>query len=205
MIKKICVYFLVFVMTFMAFPIPNVEAKTLRNLKSELNELERKYNETRAAINQTRGQIRNTENNIVNSKREIDRNRTAIDEAIVKIEALSIEIAKTEEHIKQLIDVFQIANGENAYLDYILNSTSYAEYVFRYSMIREIADFNNSKVESFNNQIEENKQLQIDLAERQKELDRLIEVYQNNLISLDRRFSKIAEEELSVSAEIAMA
>lgn len=83
-----------------------------------------------------------------------------VDSLNEEINGIDKEISSLEEDILRLRDsiydimVFnQISEGENVYLEYIFNASSYSEMIYRYMMMEQITSYNNSLIEEVNEKI----------------------------------------------------
>ena len=166
------------------------KANTIAELRSELSVLKKKKKNNEAEKSQTQGQINSSKNSIYNAQIEIANNQTKVENAKKEIDQLNVEIADTEESIKNLVNAYQVASGENSYLEYVFNAKSYAELVYRYAVVEQILTYNEEQITAWEEKIEQNNQLQIDLANREVELENQI----TNLSSeIDKLGSKLEE------------
>lgn len=178
------------------------KADTLAGLRIELAELKRKKSNTDSSKAKTKSEINTAKNNIFNSQEEIKNNELAIDKAKVEIEKTNIEIAKTEEEIKGLMNAIQYTTGNNIYLEYLLDAKDYADLVYRYAIIEQVADNNNNKITKWEEQIDTNKQLQIDLAKREIVLKNEIVKLEKNVSSLGRKYQEYEDVAMDIKDEI---
>ena len=178
------------------------KADTIAGLRSELAALKAKKKANENQKTQTKTEINNTKTNIYNSQEEIKKNQKAVDDAKVEIEALNIEIAKTEESIKNVMNSYQASSGENIYLEYVFNASSYADLVYRYAIMEQIASYNNDQINSWSNKIEHNKQLQIDLAAKEIDLTKQIGSLEKSLDSLGNKLSEYSDITMDLNDEI---
>ena len=187
------------------FPMVGIDAKatTIASLKKELSELEAKYKQNENNKAQTAADIRRTEQNILNSKVEIDQNKKAIDQATIEIEKMTVEIEKTKETIIKLLKMNQVTQGNNMYMEYIFNSESYAEMVYRYAIAQQMTEYHDNQMTLYNDKIEASEKLKKDLAAREIELARLIEQLQKDRVSLQGKQKKYSDEALSIKEDIA--
>lgn len=195
---------LVFLLAFLILtPVASAaSADTLAGLRKELNALKAKKSDADRKTAQTRTEINNAKAGVFNSQEEIKKNQNLIDEAKIEIEALNIEIAKTEENIKKLMSAEQLISGDNIYLDYVFNAESYADLVYRYAIIEQVATHNKEQIESFEEKIDYNKKLQTELAEKEIELNKKILELEKNIASLGSKYSEITEITMDIKDEI---
>ena len=178
------------------------KANTIKELRGELSALKQKKKKNQSEKDRTQGEINSSKNSIYNAEVEIANNQTKIQNAIIEIEELNVEIADTEASIKSLVNAYQIASGENAYLEYVFNAKSYAELVYRYAVVEQILDYNEEQINDWKDKIEQNNQLQIDLAEREKVLENQIVNLSNEIDSLGAKLEEFTEITMDIDDEI---
>lgn len=178
------------------------KAKTIAELRSELSALKasKKANETKKS--KTQSEISQSNQNITNAKNEITTNQGKIEQAKIDIENLNQEILDTEESIKKTIQAYQLTDGENVYLEYVFDATSYEELVYRYAIVEQILDYNNEQIDKYNDLIKKNEQLQVDLAEREIELNNQIESLSSKIDDLGNQLEEITEHTMDIQDEI---
>ena len=140
------------------------KANTIAELRGELSALKATKKANESKKNKTKSEISESNKNITNAKNEITTNQGKIEQAKVDIVNLNQEIVDTEESIKKTIQAYQLTDGENVYLEYVFDATSYEELVYRYAIVEQILDYNNEQIDKYNDLIKKNEQLQIDLA-----------------------------------------
>lgn len=178
------------------------KANTIKELRSELSGLKNKKAANQKAKEKTQGEINSSKNSIYNAEVEIANNQTKVENAIAEIEQLNVEIAETEESIKNLVNAYQIASGENSYLEYVFNAKSYAELVYRYAVVNQILNYNDEQITSWKEKIEQNNQLQIDLAKREVELENQINSLSTTIDSLGAKLEEYTEITMDIDDEI---
>ncbi len=200
--KKL-VYFLLILTLFIPFNISAAtKANTLKELRGELAALKQKKANNEASKQQTQGQINSNKNSIYNAQTEITNNQNKVEEAKKEIEELNVEIADTEDSIKNLVNSYQKASGENAYLEYVFDAKSYADLVYRYAIVEQILNYNEEQINSWEEKIEKNNQLQIDLANREVELEHQISSLSNQIDSLGSKLEEYTEITMDINDEI---
>lgn len=185
--------------------IPNVfasSADTLGGLKKELNILKNKKSDADQQTLKTKSELNNAKKKVFDSREEIEKNQKLIDEAKIEIELLNIEISKTEDDIKNLMNTQQLISSNNIYLDYVFNAESYADLVYRYTIVEQVTNYNVDLIESFENKIDRNKKLQTELAEKEIELNKNIIELEKNIAALGNRYKEINEITMDIKDEI---
>jgi len=177
-------------------------ANTLRELRSELNALKETKRKNDSAKNKTQSEINAANQNITNAKNEIDENKNKIEKAKKDIVTLNEEIVVTNEKIKETIKAYQLTDGENVYLEYVFDATSYEDLVYRYAIVEQIIDYNNEQINKFNDLIKQNEDLQVELAEREIVLNEKIEEMSSQVSSLGNQLEEITEHTMDIQDEI---
>ena len=174
--KKLTKY-LIFTLSLMLFIMPTVnasDANTLAELRKELNTLKNKKKTQDNAKKQTKNQISSAKNNIFSSQQAIETGKKQIEASKKEIETLTDEINSTKGSIKKLMNSYQVMEGENIYLDYVFNADSYADLVYRYSLVKQILNYNNGQIEEWESKVKYNEDLQKDLANKEVQLNKSI-------------------------------
>lgn len=203
-VKRIACFVFIVVFVSYTFVVANAASKanTIAELRSELSALKstKKANETKK--NKTQSEITQSNQTITNAKNEITTNQEKIEQAKVDIINLNQEIIDTEESIKKTIQAYQLTDGENIYLEYVFDATSYEELVYRYAIVEQILDYNNEQIDKYNDLIKKNEQLQVDLAEREIELNSQIESLSSKIDDLGNQLEEITEHTMDIQDEI---
>lgn len=178
------------------------KANTIAELRGELSALKatKKANDNKK--NKTQNEINKSNQTITNARNEITVNQNKIEQAKVDIIDLNEEIANTKENIKETMKAYQLTEGQNVYLEYVFEASSYEELVYRYAIVEQIIDYNNEQIENYNELIKKNEQLQIDLAEREKVLNEKIDEMSSQIDKLGNQLEEITEHTMDIQDEI---
>ncbi len=189
---------------FINFPSANAvsEANTLAELRKELADYKARKNKAVNDKKLTQSQINANKNTIAASNQEIEVNNRKIEEAKARIVELDKEIDETKSQIEDLLRTHEITSGENNYLEYIFGATSISDFIIRYSISGQLANYNDNLITEYKNKISENEQLQIDLANREKELAKKIQQLENAIDALGSKIGTFDEEALKFEEEI---
>ena len=202
--KKLTKY-LIFTLSLMLFIMPTVnasDANTLAELRKELNTLKNKKKTQDNAKKQTKNQISSAKNNIFSSQQAIETGKKQIEASKKEIETLTDEINSTKESIKKLMNSYQVMEGENIYLDYVFNADSYADLVYRYSLVKQILNYNNDQIEDWESKVKYNEDLQKDLANKEVQLNKSISNLEKQLDSLGTQLDEITEISMDIQEQI---
>lgn len=182
--------------------ISNVDAKSLKSLKDELKKDEanmaaliKKEKETQKKIEKANKETSSLNDDIVKYEEQIAESRD-------KIEELDKSIEEKHKEIDSLLSFLQVSNGENVYLEYVFQATSFTDFIYRSSVVEQLSKYNDNLITDMHNMIEENKVLQKKLDKQIKDseasIDRLEEVLKKYDIDMD----DIDDEQESVQDRI---
>jgi len=202
--KKISLSLILIMLMFLLAPIISSEAKpsTLRQWRGELNKLEQKYKHTQNQQRRTQGEITRARNNVIRLNQEIQTNKKRVDDAKIEIEATNIKIAKAEDDIKDLMQNNQINSSGNMAMGYLFDAEDYADFVFRYAVAKRMTEYSANKIEEYDNLIEEKKELQVELAKREKEIARLITELQKEMAKNQANLKELDEFATDIMTDI---
>ena len=133
-------------------------ANTIAELRKEIEALKAKKQAQGNKKAQTQSEINATTDKLNNTKNEITEGKNQIETARLEIEKLNKEIEDGTENIKSLMNSYQINSADNAYMDYIFEAESYADFVYRYTVIKQVIDYNKELIDGWNEKIIQNEQ-----------------------------------------------
>lgn len=149
----------------------NNDNKTLGQLKQELADYKREVANNKQKENLTKSEINQAKNNVSNKQNEITANQQKINDAINESAKLEVEIENGKKELDALVKSYQIAKGDNIYLEYIFEAESYEDLIYRYAVMEQIMNYQEDKIASWKDKIEHNKQLKADLTAREATLN----------------------------------
>lgn len=180
----------------------NVDAISLKDYRIQYEKDLAKYNnsknkqaEAKSKINSLQGDIGNVSNNIAKYQKDIEDSKA-------KIEKLNKEIEEKKKEIDNLFSFMQISEGDNVYLEYIFEATSFTDFIYRSAIVEQLTKYNDELIDDMYKKIEENKQLQKKLAKQiedsEKEMDKL-----NNLLnSANVSLSQLVDEHEDIEEDM---
>lgn len=194
-------YFVFAILLLIAIPI-NINATTINQLRNELSALQAKANAnankkqlTQAKMLEIRKEINETQNKIIQGRQRIEKSKKDIEELNKKIE-------KKNEEIKELIRFDQIADGENAYLEYLFGAKSFTDFIYRASIVEQLSSYNKKNITEMNDLIEQEKQLQESIKKEEKELQKLTIKLEDDYDSLGTDLVKLEETAMDVNDQV---
>ena len=178
------------------------KARTLRELKNELAGLkaEKKQNETNKA--NAKNEISSAKNSVSSKQNEIVKNQNRIDTATEESKKLTTEIEGGKEELYNLIEAYQIAQGDNIYLEYIFDATSYEDLIYRYAIIEEVMAYQEEKIEGWKSKIEKNDELKKELQDREVLLNTQIDNLSSEIKTLNNKLDDYLDIQMDIDDEI---
>lgn len=205
-LKKISYLFLILVLLCVNFFIPlkkdEVNAKTLRDLKEELEIKQKEYYDSQNQKELTEVEINNIKKNIDAINTEINNIQIEMLNLTNEINVLNDEIIEKEEEIKSIMNYYQLANGESAYLEYIFSASTFTDFIYRFAIAEQLSNYNDKLIDEYNSKIKENEKNKKDLEEKTIALNEKQSSLQIELKSLRGNLDKIVEENMSIEDEI---
>lgn len=178
------------------------KAKTLSELRKELQTLKDKKSSAEYKKTRTKNQISTAKNDIESSKKAIEKGQEQILVAEEQIKNLNLEIEVSKDKMLVLMNNYQKFEGDNVYLEYLFESTSYADFIYRYTIIKQLADYNEEQISKMQDNIVSNEELKKDLEAKEIELNNNINKLEKSLDSLGSQLDELAEETMDIQDEI---
>ena len=202
--KKINIFIIIIISLF-GTCILNVRAsnaKTLAELRNELQALKNKKASIDSAKTKTKNEIASANSSITSSRNAITKGQEQIEQAKKDIEELTLDIEDSKEKMKTLMNSYQKMEGDNVYLEYLFESDSYADFVYRYTIIKQLADYNEQQIVEMQDKITQNEDLQEELEKKEIELNNKIASLEKSIDSLGNQLEDIIDEAMDINDEI---
>ena len=155
---------------FIVFP-SNVSAKTLADLRRELNEIEKREQDNNNSINMTSAEIQRVQNEIGSIYKEVDTITKDIATATEEIKELNEKIEQKDESTKTLLASLQKTEGNSFYVEYLFGAESIEDFIYRYAITGQLTEYNSDLINKMQSMIKENEEKKVTLANRQKDLE----------------------------------
>lgn len=198
--KKLITFLIIFILIIPCICSPTyVEAKTLGDLKKELQELEKEKEEHDKEKQLTQQQIDQLHNELY----EISVQRDQINKDFVRltqeIEDLNVQIQEKDAEIREIINFLQLANGESFYLEYAFGAQDFTDFIYRLAVSEQLTNHNEELIKSYNDLIKENEQKKVELKQKEKELTESEKQASEKVAKLGEHLN--AETDIKVSLE----
>lgn len=179
-----------------------VSAKTLGDLKRELEKLENDYANNQKDKELTEQEMKTLESTIASIDKQVEQIHVDVKNLSDEITQLNEDIEKKEQEVKDIISFIQISNGESAYLEYAFGAKDFTDFIYRMAISEQLTDYNDKLVDQYNQMIKDNEQKKIDLAAKEKELQETQKKKQQELAKLGTHLKKIADIKVSITDDI---
>ncbi len=202
--KKVLILFLI-TSSFLILMPTNAYAKkatTLAELRAELASLKKEKSNNKAQQNLTKSEINSAKNNITKKETQIQINQQKVIDATNESARLEEEIASGKETLEKLVQSYQVAKGDNVYLEYIFKASSYEDLVYRYAVMEQLMDYQEEMISSWKDKIEYNAQLKVDLANKEAELNNQIDGLSQDIKKLGTKLDELDDMMPDIEAEI---
>lgn len=191
-----------FIIFISSMSITEVHAKTLNDMYKELNSLK----EEKARVNNekklTQNEINSLNDTIVDIGVEIENAREEVEKANKEISESEETISKKHEESKELLKFLQLSTGENVYLDYVLASEDYTDFVYRYSVVTQLTNYNDELIKDLEDLVTSLEQKKTELAKKQEELAKKQKDMTGKKVLLNSQLSEITEGYVDINEEI---
>ena len=198
--KKIIKIILLLLIIFI--PVYKVKAKTLGELRKELTNLENKYETNKNNKKLTNDQISSLTNEI--NKLNSDLNNIKSDIKITEddITNKNNQIDEKSKETDELLKFLQVSSGENVYLEYLFEADSYTDFIYRYSVVSQLTDYNNNLMEELKILINELETKKDELNTKKDNLETKSNELNSKMITLRTNLSSFKEEGTTIEEDI---
>lgn len=199
--RNIYTILLILIVSVIALP-TDVKATTLK----EYEDAVAKYT---AELKEKQDKIAKNEEEVAAIKKKIESIEAQISKAEKEIENLQREIDKSNEEIdkkseesKKIMEYFQIADGNNAYLEYAFGAETITDMIYRVSIVEQLTEYNDQIMKELKTLIAKNKERKVEMSAKKKELASLKNSLQDQKERIDADTASIKETVPSVQEQI---
>ena len=180
-----------------------VDAKTLKDLKNELAALEKKQRDNNNKKSLTQNQISQVNTRIGNISKEIEKSQQEIVSLEEEVKELEDKKVAKDAQIKSVFSFMQIANSENAYIEYIFGAKDIEDLVLRSAVSEQLVNYNDDLINEYNDTIVKCNSKKDDLADAIVKLDSEQENLEVELVTLGDQLSSVMDVGVDIASEIA--
>ena len=179
-----------------------VYGKTLQSMYSQLAELEKQQANVNNGKKMTQNQINNLKAEIVSINNSITNTENDIKNTEASIVQNEKDIESKKDETNQMLKYLQVTSGENVYLEYIFESDSYTDMIYRYAVVTQMSDYNNELIAELNRLITELENKKVELTKKQEQLSSQKGELSTKLATLNSNMSELTEEGTSIADDI---
>lgn len=195
--KKIINLFIIFALVFVTtcpFKVKEVKAERLIDYKNKVAELESQKAEADALTNEAKQNIEKKSQAIKDANNTIILNEQRVEEAKQKVAESQEEIKIKQEELKDVLVSLQYSdlNPDEIYTDYIFSASSISEMMERQAVVEQVVNYTQEQLNSLDELIEDNEELQVKLANDNVTLNNSITSYETQLEELHEYVDKQA-------------
>ena len=202
-VSKIIIQFVFIICLLISnFYIPQVKAQTVGEYKEELEQYKEEYENNQNEKELTEEELSNIKNNINSISVNISNIADEIISLDDQIKQLNNNIIAKEEEIEDILVFFQVASGENAYLEYAFGAKDFTNFIYRLAVSEQLTSYNNSLVEQYKNDIKEGEQKTKELEQKKINLKEQQDQLQAELTKVQSQMQEINELSLTLEQQI---
>ncbi len=184
-------------------PNVNVSAKTLNDLYSQLNTLEKKQAATDNSKKLTESEINKLNNDIANLTASIKRTSEEVAQAEKDIIATQDKIEEKKKETNDMMKYLQVSTGENVYLEYLFEADTYTDFIYRYSIVKQMTNYNNELMDELTKLVQELEDKKKTLAEKQQSMNAQRQELEAKNAKLHSNLSELTSEGTTIAQDIA--
>lgn len=202
--KKVLICFLVILMVIHPIFIGStqVKAKTLGDLKDELQQKEEELQANKDKQAQTEQEISNVNASIKSIEAQISQTYIDIENLTNEITSLNAKIEQKEQEVKDIISFLQISNGESVYLEYMFGAKDFTDFIYRVAVSEQLASYNDKLITEYNGMIEANKQKQKEIEEKRVSLGEQQQQLEAKKRQLGQELTTLSDTGIDIEDEI---
>ena len=165
--------FLVLISIIASYILLPMDAQASANTLAEFRAEVEKYT---ADLQAKQDKVAKNDKEVAEIKARIAEIEAELDKIVEEIGTLQIEIDQSNQEIKEkseeskkILEYYQLANGENTYLEYAFGATSITDMIYRMSVVEQLTEYNDKIMKELEDLIAKNKKQQEDLTTKQTE------------------------------------
>lgn len=189
------------VVSFIALPV-ETNAKTLAQFEAEVEQYKQQLQAKKDQIALNDAEVAKIQKKINDIKAQIKQAEEEFIKLQEEIDESNREIKRKSEESKHIIEYYQIANGENSYLEYIFGATSITDMIYRMSVVEQLTEYNDNLMRQLEDLIAKNQVKQKELQEKQKNLEALNKSLYEEQVKLNADSTAIKHTMPSVEEQI---
>ena len=176
--------------------------KTLGEYKKELKIQEQKLSENNIKHELTEKELKETNSSITKVTNEIKVVNDSINKLALEIINLNKQIDEKDLEIKSVLNFIQIADGESSYLEYIMGSKSFTDFIYRITVSEQLIDYNDKLMDEYDKLATETKKKEDEMKSKQSDLGAKKSELNMLKMKLNKDLDDLEEGELDLAEQI---
>ncbi len=190
------------IVSLIIMPFTSVKAETLQDYKNQLAKYKKEQQENNDKINETEDKIESSNQEIESIKQELQDMTAEIEQMRQDIITYNNEIKEKEIESKEIIAYYQMAQGENLYLEYAFGAETITDLIYRMSVVEQLVEYNENTIKELNNMIKANEQREVELNQKEEEMTQRQEELTQQVTDLTGVKASLNENSVSVEKQI---
>ncbi len=200
--KKQKIFFTILaLLSILALPM-EAGATTLQDYIDKVNKYQQEVDSANAKVQKTDQEIRAIKAEISSLQDEIQSMMEEAERKQQEIEEYNQSIKEKSLETKDLFQYLQIADGENAYLEYAFGATDITDMIYRMSLVEQLTEYNDQTIHELEEMIEANKARQKELEKGQKEMEEKKVLMGQKISSLEGEKASIQSGAISSNKQL---
>lgn len=199
--KILCLICISLVLTLSVVP-TTVKAETLKDYENLL----KKYQKEQANID---NQIDENDRLAKEAQQEIENNKKTLTKMSQEIEQMHIDIIDYNNEIrektlqtKELFEYLQMTRSENVMLEYAFGAETITDLIYRIAVVKQITEFNETKINELKDMIEYNKKREIELDNKEKEMKKRQQELSEKITKLTKQNDNLNKNHVSAKEQV---
>lgn len=186
--------YILILLLLITFPLSTVNATTLKEVKNKLYEIQNKKSENTRLTKEAENKITSKRNAIVVANDTITENENKVEDSKTLVAESEEQIKLKQKELQEVITALEYSNlnTSEVYMDYVFSSSSITDMMQRQAVVEQIVNKTQSKLDDLKKLIENNKALQVKLADDNVNLTNSISEYEKQLDELEKYIDSLA-------------
>lgn len=170
--KKFKVLIIILIASLLVLPL-NANAKTIAEFEKEVEAYTAVLQSKKNAIAKNDAEVAEIKKKITAIEGQIAQANNDIKALQEEIDESNKEIEKKNEESKKVMEYYQIAGGENIYLEYAFGAKDITDMIYRMSVVEQLTEYNDQVMKELKELIRQNNEKKAELEKKKEELGNL--------------------------------
>lgn len=194
--------FVILTLLLLIIPTTKINAATLRDYENKLQQYKDEQKKNNNQLNQTTGEINSSNKEIENIKKEIEKMTEEIEQMHIDSVEYQNEIDAKEIETKEILEYYQLSQGDNLYLEYAFGAETITDLVYRLSVVEQLIEYNEKTISELNDMIKANEEREKELNKKEEEMNKRQEELTEKISDLYSVKASLNENSVSVAKQI---